>query len=65
MSSRYATKCYVVQKADRDRVLGAVLAVKLTHKAAHTVAKAFAPAKVHFALADKSDQPNMELPLFE
>lgn len=63
--SGYQTKVYVVQKADRDGVLGAVLAVKLTHKAAHTVAKAFAPAKVHFALADKSDQPNMEPPHFE
>ena len=58
--SSYTTKVYVVQKADADGVLGDVIAVKLTHGAAHAIAKRHAPAMVHFAVADKSDALNVE-----
>ena len=55
MSGRYAVKVYVVQKADREgRLHGDVLAVKLTHAAAHKIAKEHAPAKVSCVMADKS-----------
>ena len=50
--SSYQTKVYVVQKSDVEGNLGRLLAVKLTHAAAHAVAKRHAPAKVHFVLAD-------------
>jgi len=53
--SRYSVKVYVVQKADRmGRLVGDVLAVKLTHGAAHEIAKAHAPAKVTCVMADKT-----------
>ncbi len=55
----YQTKVYVVQKAGPNGVLGDVIAVKLTHGAAHAIAKAHAPCKVHFAIADKSDEVNV------
>jgi len=58
--SSYQTKVYVVQKSDVEGNLGRLLAVKLTHAAAHAVAKRHAPAKVHFVLADKSEQLNVE-----
>ena len=45
--SGYTTKTYVVQQADREGVLGDVLAVKLTHAAAHAIAKRHARAIVH------------------
>jgi hypothetical protein len=55
-ASKFAVKVYVVQKADRQgRLHGDVLAVKLTHAAAHTVAKQNAPAKVTCVLADKTE----------
>ena len=53
--SNYTTKVYVVQKAD-----GEVIAVKLTHGAAHAIAKRHAPARVHFAVANKADELNVE-----
>ena len=56
----YETKVYVVQKADREGRLGEVLAVKLNHTAAHAIAKKHAPAKVHFAIADKSEDLNVD-----
>ena len=56
----YQTKVYVVQKADHNGVLGDVIAVKLTHGAAHSIAKQFAPCRVHFAIADKSDELNVD-----
>jgi hypothetical protein len=37
-----------------------VLAVKLTLAAAHATAKRHAPAKVHFVMADKSEELNVE-----
>ena len=58
--SSYTTKVYVVQKADHNGALGDVIAVKLTHGAAHAIAKRHAPAMVHFAVADKSDALNVE-----
>ena len=58
--SHYVTKVYVVQKADHDGVLGDVIAVKLTHGAAHAIAKQFAPCRVHFAIADKSNELNVD-----
>lgn len=58
--SSYSTKTYVVQKADHDGQLGAVIAVKLTHTAAHGIAKRNAPARVHFVLADKSEALNVD-----
>jgi hypothetical protein len=57
--SHYSTKTFVVQKSDRNGLLGEVLAVKLTFAAAHAVAKKHAPAIVHFAVADKSDALNV------
>lgn len=58
-SSKFVVKVYVVQKADRQgKLYGDVLAVKLTHEAAHAVAKANAPAKVTCVLADKTPYLN-------
>jgi len=59
--SGYQTKVYVVQQAERDGALGPILAVKLSHTAAHAIAKRHAPAKVHFVIADKSEQLNVAL----
>lgn len=61
--SGYQTKVYVVQKATRDGVLGEVIAVKLAYGPAHAIAKRFAPATVHFVVADKSESPNLMAPL--
>lgn len=49
----FRAKVYIVQKADRDGRLGEIVAVKLTFEAAHRIAKAQAPAKVVFGVADK------------
>ena len=58
-TSKFAVKVYVVQKADRQgRLHGDVLAVKLTHTAAHQIAKDHAPAKVTCVLADKTEVLN-------
>ena len=58
-ASKFAVKVYVVQKADRQgRLHGDVLAVKLTHAAAHRIARDNAPAKVTCVLADKTGFPN-------
>lgn len=55
-ASKFAVKVYVVQKADRmGRLHGDVLAVKLTHAAAHQIAKENAPAKVTCVMADKTE----------
>ena len=54
-ASRFVVRVYVVQKADRHgRLVGEVLAVKLTRQAAHEIAKANAPAKVTCIIADKT-----------
>ena len=55
----YDVKVYVVQQFDRAGSPGEVLAVKLTRQAAHQVALDNAPAKIIFALADKSSFPNV------
>ena len=55
----FETKVYVVQKFDREDNPGEVLAVKLTRQAAHQVALENAPAKLIFAVADKSSFPNV------
>jgi hypothetical protein len=53
--SKFQIKVYVVQKADRNgRLVGDVLAVKLTRSAAHQVARDNAPAKVTCVMADKT-----------
>lgn len=57
--SKFAVKVYVVQQADRKgQLIGEVLAVKLTHGAAHQIAKQHAPAKVTCVFADKSSLLN-------
>ena len=45
----YVNKVYVVQRANDE-----LLAVKLTHQAAHQIAKDNAPAKVTCVIADKT-----------
>jgi hypothetical protein len=55
----FDVKVYIVQKFDRDGNPGEVLAVKLTHASAHMLAKAAAPAKVIFGVADKTLLPNV------
>ncbi|QXN72635.1 hypothetical protein RCZAHN_26 [Rhodobacter phage RcZahn] len=50
----YSTKVYIVQRGD-----GTVIAAKLSFEAAHKMAKANAPAKVLFAVADKSTDLNV------
>lgn len=52
--SGYTSKVYIVQQYDRGGNPGEIIAVKLTFGAAHAVAKANAPARVVFAIADKS-----------
>lgn len=57
--SQYVCKVYVVQQADRQgNLIGEVLAVKLTHRDAHAIARRFAPAKVTMVIADKTPEPN-------
>jgi hypothetical protein len=55
----FETKCYVVQKFDRDGSPGAVLAVKLVWVAAHALAVKHAPAKVIFSVANKDEFLNV------
>lgn len=55
----FSPKVYIVQKFSREGEPREVLAVKLTFSAAHDVAKAFAPAKVLFGLADKGLELNV------
>lgn len=45
----FEAKVYVVQ-----RPTGEIIAVKMAHGPAHAIAKAHAPAAVHFIIADKS-----------
>lgn len=55
----FSTKVYVVQQYDRDGRPGEVIGVKTAFGPAHTLAKAHAPAKVLYAMADKTDLPNI------
>jgi hypothetical protein len=57
--SGYTSKVYIVQKYDRSGNPGEIIAAKLTFAAAHDIAKANAPAKVVFAIADKSSFRNV------
>lgn len=59
MSGSYTVKVYVVQQYDRHGIPGEVIAVKLTHSAAHFIAKVNAPAKVLFVIADKTLSENV------
>ncbi|WP_113155968.1 hypothetical protein [Nitratireductor sp. OM-1] len=55
----YSVRVYVVQLADaQGNLTGPVVAAKLTYKAAHEIAKEYAPAKVTPMIADKSSVPN-------
>ena len=56
----YEVKVYAVQKADHEGALGELLAVKLTFASAHAIALKHAPAKVHCAVADKTDGLNVD-----
>lgn len=58
MGNAYSCKVYVVQKTDRQGSPQEVLAVKLTHTAAHLIAKAHAPARVICVMADKGIELN-------
>jgi hypothetical protein len=61
MAGATRIKVYAVQCARPDGTIEpAIVAVKLTHLAAHTVAKRLAPAKVISLVADKSDELNGE-----
>lgn len=58
-AGRYSVKVYVVQQADAEgKLSGEVIAAKLTHGAAHAIAKKHAPAKVTCLLADKGPEEN-------
>ncbi len=52
--SSFRTKVYIVQRAS-----GEVIAAKLTFLDAHQIAKAHAPARVLFAVADKTQALNV------
>lgn len=52
--SSFKVKVYIVQKAS-----GEVIAAKLTFIDAHQIAKAHAPARVLFAVADKTQALNV------
>jgi hypothetical protein len=52
--SKYETKVFIVQRAS-----GEVIAAKLRFADAHDIAKRNAPARVLFALADKTLQLNV------
>jgi len=55
-------KVYLVQLAADDGTLRPeVVAAKLTHLAAHTIAKRLAPARVIPLVADKTDDVNGEV----
>lgn len=60
--SSFTAKVYIVQKFDRAGNPGEVIAVKLTLAAAHAIAKAQAPAKVIFGIADKTGEVNIPAP---
>ena len=47
-------KIYIIQQYDRDGTPREIIDVKLTFRAAHDIAKRFAPAKVLYTEADKS-----------
>lgn len=55
----FSTKVYIVQKYERGGRPGEVIAAKLTFAAAHELAKKHAPAKVVFAVADKTSDVNV------
>lgn len=55
----FVTKVYIVQKYERGGVPGEVIAAKLTYGSAHEVAKKHAPARVIFAIADKTLHVNV------
>ena len=59
LMSEFTIKVYVAQRVDARGRLGEVLAIKLTHAAAHAVAKAYAPAAVNCVVADKTTFANM------
>lgn len=50
----FTPKIFIVQRASGD-----VIAAKLTYLAAHTIAKANAPAKILFTRADKTLELNV------
>jgi hypothetical protein len=54
----YVNKVYVVQRANDE-----LIAVKLTHLAAHQIAKEHAPAKVTCVIADKTTLRNVPAPI--
>jgi hypothetical protein len=55
--SVFTVKVYIVQKAS-----GEIIAAKLTFLAAHNLAKKFAPARVIYAIADKTNGLNIPAP---
>lgn len=58
--SSFVAKVYVIQRYSKDGVPGDVIGMKLTRGAAQELAKAYAPAKVIFGIADKTPLPNVE-----
>ena len=50
----YSTKIYIVQK-----VCGEVIGAKTAFEPAHALAKANAPARILFAVADKTSETNV------
>lgn len=54
MSRGYSTKVYIVQRRS-----GEVIAAKTAFLPAHAIAKANAPARVLFSIADKSQELNV------
>jgi hypothetical protein len=55
-------KVYVIQRYDKNGNPGEVIDVKLSFAAAHDIAKKYAPAKVLYDLADKSDVISKPVP---
>lgn len=55
----FTSKTFIVQKYDRKGNPGEVIGLKLTFKAAQELSKAHAPAKVIYAMADKTPHPNI------
>ena len=58
----YAPKGYIVQKYDRHGNPGEVIGYKLTFNSAQELSKANAPAKVIFAIGDKTPLQNIPVP---
>lgn len=54
MAGGYTCKVYIVQKAS-----GEVIAAKTAFQPAHAIAKAHAPAKILFSMADKTFELNV------